>query len=88
MTVLTFYYYLLIAVRFADEVKSEDREKAFRNLQPEDVKHLCSCCQECAIIGEEQCVGKPVLVYELPEPKFEDTSVTQKDFCRQMIPPR
>ncbi|XP_035207842.1 uncharacterized protein LOC118182557 isoform X3 [Stegodyphus dumicola] len=64
-------------VRFSDEVQIYELEKPVDFCR---LGGLCSCCQKASLQSQPQNVGRPVLIYELPEPKFDDTTTNKRDF--------
>lgn len=73
-------------VRFVDEKPTvEDRYRVFKSMNS-DVKKLCRCCQEVASKGKNDCVGRKVLVYEIPTPKFEGKSESRDAYQLRTIP--
>ncbi|XP_035207834.1 uncharacterized protein LOC118182557 isoform X2 [Stegodyphus dumicola] len=72
-------------VRFSDEVQIYELEKPVDFCR---LGGLCSCCQKASLQSQPQNVGRPVLIYELPEPKFDDTTTNKRDFQWHDMPKR
>ncbi|GIY38282.1 uncharacterized protein CDAR_107181 [Caerostris darwini] len=47
---------------------------------------LCTCCKEASSQSRKQGFGRPILLYEIPKPKFDGISTHQSDFTPKPIP--
>ncbi|GIY57735.1 uncharacterized protein CEXT_299851 [Caerostris extrusa] len=47
---------------------------------------LCTCCKEASSQSRSQGFGRPILLYEIPKPKFDGISIHQSDFTPKPLP--